>query len=440
MKVFILLLVATSSISAGRIDPSLSLAVFNGETEAILELPEVMSVADSNAALSSLSGDAKVSALVATLQGLTSAAQAPLISVAASLGLTTEQYWASNIILVKGLTSEKLSQLASTPGDFLIRTHYTAMLHPTTRGPEVAPQDNTTQTPQWGVAKINAPAAWATTQGEGIVVAIIDTGVNLGHTALSAGYAGAWSDPFYNTANPTDVQGHGSHCAGTILGRANGVGVAPGARWIACRGLNNNGGTTESALTTCAQFMLTANPKPHIVSASWLQPFGSGWFNSQISAWRSAGIIPVFAIGNSGPSCRTTVDPGNQPNLIAVGSTTDTDALSSFSSRGPSPSGAMKPQVSAPGSNVVSCGTGANNYVTMSGTSMATPHTAGAIALILSANPTFDYDQVVNALSNSAFHPPLSNADRNCGLPGAGDFPNNAYGYGRIDVAAALGL
>ncbi|XP_021962186.1 thermitase-like [Folsomia candida] len=408
MKVFILLLVATASISAGRIDPSLSLAVYNGETEAILELPEVMSVADSNAALSSLPRDAKISALVATLQGLTSAAQAPLISVAASLGLATEQYWASNIILVKGLTSEKLAQLASTPGDFIIRPHYTAMLHPTTRGPEVAPQDNTTQTPQWGVAKINAPAAWATTQGEGIVVAIIDTGVNLRHTALTEGYAGAWSDPFYNTPNPTDVDGHGSHCAGTILGRANGVGVAPGARWIACRGLNNNGGTTEAALTTCAQFMLTADPKPHIVSASWRQP--------------------------------TTVDPGNQPNLIAVGSTTDTDALSSFSSRGPSPSGALKPQVSAPGSNVVSCGTGANDYVTMSGTSMATPHTAGAIALILSANPTFDYDQVVNALSTSAFEPPVSNADRNCGLPGPGDFPNNAYGYGRIDVAAALGV
>ncbi|XP_021960709.1 bacillopeptidase F-like [Folsomia candida] len=276
-----------------------------------------------------------------------------------------------------------------------------------------------------------------------IVVGIIDTGVFLNHSALSPGYAGAWAD---NTDEPTDENGHGTHCAGVILGRKQGIGVAPAARWIACRGINHQGLTTESALTTCAQFMITAQPRPHIVSASWYQPFGSGWFNSQISAWRSAGIIPVFAIGNSGPSCGTTVDPGNQPNLISVGATTDTDELSPFSSRGPSPSGGLKPLISAPGSDIFSSWKAPNTYKFLSGTSpiirllKAAPHVSGAIALLLSAHPTYGYDEVVDAISNSAFHPPLSNEDRTCGLTGAEDFPNNAYGYGRIDIAAALGL
>ncbi|XP_021942967.2 subtilisin Carlsberg-like [Folsomia candida] len=88
----------------------------------------------------------------------------------------------------------------------------------------------------------------------------------------------------------------------------------------------------------------------------------------------------------------------------------------------------------------MSCGTGANNYVTMSGTSMATPHTAGAIALLMSANPSWGYDEIFTALTTTPAHPTLSNADRNCGLPEGGDFPNHAFGYGRIDVAAALGL
>jgi len=114
--------------------------------------------------------------------------------------------------------------------------------------------------------------------------------------------------------------------------------------------------------------------------------------------------------------------------------------MASFSSRGPNGAGALKPEVSAPGNQIVSCGTGANNYVTMSGTSMATPHTAGAIALLMSANPNWGFEQIFNALTTTTAKPTLSNGDRNCGLPGSGDFPNHAFGHGRIDVAAALGL
>ncbi|XP_035702626.1 bacillopeptidase F-like [Folsomia candida] len=365
MKLLLVLAATLAVAAAGTVHPALNLAIQEGATEAILELPQVMDQVEASRPLSSLSGDAKVSALVATLQGLTSAAQAPFVQVASSLGLETQTYWGSNIILVKGLTPETLASLAATPGEFTLRKEVTVRM-----SPSIAEATNATQNPQWGVAKIRAPEAWARTQGEGTVVCIIDTGVNLGHVALADAYGGAWSDPYYNTAGPTDQQGHGSHCAGTVLGRANGVGVAPAAQWVACRGLNHQGSGTEANLISCGQWVLTANPRPNIVSNSWGGGAGDPFYNTVVSAWRSAGIIPVFAIGGSGANCRTVGSPGDQPNLISVGATTNTDAMATFSGRGPTAAGALKPEVSAPGNNIVSCGTGANNYVTMSGTSM----------------------------------------------------------------------
>ncbi|OXA63504.1 Bacillopeptidase F [Folsomia candida] len=417
MKLLLVLAASLAVAAAGTVDPALSLAIQQGSTEAILALPAIVDQVQSNPSLLSLSG--------------------PYVQVASSLGLETQTYWGSNIIHVKGLTSQTLASLAATPGDFVLRKEVTVRMTPSVA---VESTKNISQAAQWGVEMIRAPAAWARTQGEGVVVCIIDTGVNLGHVALADAYGGAWSDPYYNTAGPTDQQGHGSHCTGTILGRANGVGVAPAAQWVACRGLNHQGSGTEANLINCAQWVLTANPRPNIVSNSWGGGGNDPWYNQVVSAWRSAGIIPVFAIGNSGSQCRTVISPGDQPNLISVGATTDTDAMATFSSRGPNAAGALKPEVSAPGNNIVSCGTGANNYVTMSGTSMATPHTAGAIALLMSANPSWGYDQIFNALTTTPAHPTLSNADRNCGLPGPGDFPNHAFGHGRIDVAAALGL
>jgi len=116
--------------------------------------------------------------------------------------------------------------------------------------------------------------------------------------------------------------------------------------------------------------------------------------------------------------------------------------MSSFSSRGPARgSNYLKPEVSAPGSNIVSCGTSTNNYVVMSGTSMATPHVAGAVALVRQCLGTNSLTTIRNALFNSAVKPTLTAADRACGLvyPGQ-DFPNCAFGYGKIDVGRAVGV
>jgi len=383
-------------------------------------------------------GDERVATLVSMLQGLTRAAQAPFLSTLKSLSLDYEQYWGSNIILVKGVDAVSLSYLSKMEGDFILREEVTVSMYPVEVGPEV----NISQTYQWGVSNVRAPQAWNRCQGSNQVVCIIDTGVAIGHTALNAGYAGAWRDPYYSTSGPTDQQGHGSHCAGSAVGRANGVGVAPGARWTACRGLNHQGSGTEANLVNCGQWVLTSSPRATVVSNSWGGGTGSTFYNSVISSWNNAGITPVFAIGNSGPGCGTAGSPGDQANVISVGATTNSNnAMASFSSRGPARgSNLLKPEVSAPGNQIVSCGTGASNYVTMSGTSMATPHVAGAVALVRQCLSTTSLATIKNALYTSAATPSLTAADRACGLvtPGV-DFPNCAYGYGKIDVGRAVG-
>jgi len=268
----------------------------------------------------------------------------------------------------------------------------------------------------------------------------VDTGVNIGHEALSGGYAGAWRDTHYSTAGPTDDNGHGSHITGTILGRANGIGVAPRAQWIACRGLNNQGSGTEAVLVDCAQFSITATPRPQVSSNSWGGAGGSTWYDSQLIALRNSGIIPVFAAGGSG-GCGTVGSPADRRNVFSVGSTTTSDAVPLNSARGPSSTGDHKPEFSAPGVGIVSAGLGSNNYVTMSGSSLAAPHLAGAVCLLMSAHPEFGFDHVMGVLAGSTAKPPLSENDRACGLPFPGqDFPNNAYGHGRIDIGAALGV
>jgi subtilisin family serine protease len=184
--------------------------------------------------------------------------------------------------------------------------------------------------------------------------------------------------------------------------------------------------------------MLTASPRPDVVSNSWGGGSANTFYNDVVSAWRNADIIPVFALGNSGPSCGSANSPGDQLNLISVGATDVNDAVASFSSRGPGPQNRQKPEVSAPGAAIVSAGnTGTSSYTTKSGTSMATPHVAGAVALLRAANPNITYAQVLTALTAVANvdRPPVSNSDRNCGST---EWPNMAFGQGRINIGKAL--
>ena len=179
---------------------------------------------------------------------------------------------------------------------------------------------------------------------------------------------------------------------------------------------------------------------PDIVSNSWGSddPFDT-FYLASVQAWRAAGIIPVFAAGNAGEfGCGTAGTPGNFNEVISLGATDINDQIAFFSSRGPSPTGKVSPNVSAPGVKVISSIPG-GGYAAFSGTSMATPHAAGVIALMLSARPSMigDFDSVLNALSATAVDRP----DDSCGTPDPSDNdPNYVYGDGRIDAKAAVDL
>ena len=304
---------------------------------------------------------------------------------------------------------------------------------------------------QWGVDRIGAPGVWSMfggSNGSGIIVANIDTGVRSTHEILRASYADdgrSWFDPYERSQRPSDIRGHGSHVMGTIVG-ANGYGVAPGARWIACKGLQDDGSGASSQLIMCGEWLICpTDPNgnnadctrtPHVVANSWGGAGGRTLYDNMIAGWHTAGIVPVFSGGNNGPGCGTAGGPGDR-DVLGIGSTTDTDALSSFSGVGPSLFGTMKPELSAPGSLITSADPASDSsYSVKSGTSMACPHVAGAVALLLSRRPGLSYAEVKALLQDNAERQ-LQTTGVACSGVGDMEFPNHQFGHGRLDVARA---
>ncbi|HLN65043.1 MAG TPA: S8 family serine peptidase, partial [Symbiobacteriaceae bacterium] len=283
--------------------------------------------------------------------------------------------------------------------------------------------------------------------GTGIVVANLDTGVDGTHPALARKWRGAdGSDPIYswfdavnnrNTA-PYDDHDHGTHTMGTIVGSdesgTNQIGVAPGARWIAAKILNANGSGTDVDILEAGQWLLAPggdpSKAPDVVSNSW----GGGpgmdeWFRQTVAAWRAAGIVPVFANGNDGPGAGTVASPGNYPESIGVGATDSNDMVAGFSSRGPSPYGETKPEISAPGAGIRSAVPGGGYQGGWSGTSMATPHVAGVAALLLQANASLTPDDIEQIMTATAT--PRTDSQYTT-------VPNNGYGYGIVNAFDAV--
>ncbi|KAG9403292.1 hypothetical protein AC1031_005938 [Aphanomyces cochlioides] len=364
---------------------------------------------------------------------------------------TYKSFFISNTLHVSGATKDIVEKLANLPQVTKIRKPFVAKL------PVVSfahtNSSSISATNEWGVTLIKAPTVWASgNKGEGIVVGGIDTGVLHTHEALKGNWRSnyGWYDPTSKTATPNDGNGHGTHTMGTSVGQ-NGIGVAPGATWVSCQGCTTDQ-CTEEALLGCGQWMLCPtdtqgnNAKcelaPNVINNSWGgSAAGETWYQATVDAWIKAGIIPVFANGNAGPSCTTVASPGDYKNVIGVGAVTSTDALASFSSRGPAPDKRIKPDVSAPGQNVRSSwNTGTSAYNTISGTSMATPHVTGAVALYLSAHKGASFTDVLNAFTSTADTSTLTSNGANCGDVSDSKYPNNNYGYGRINVANAAGV
>ncbi|MBN1218589.1 MAG: S8 family serine peptidase [Anaerolineae bacterium] len=299
--------------------------------------------------------------------------------------------------------------------------------------------------PEWGIAKIRADLVHNALgiNGAGVVVANIDTGVDWQHALLQTkyrGYTGAGKLPLHignwfdatgeGATYPVDANGHGTHTMGTMVGD-DGLGVAPGARWIAARAFDNSGSAYDSWLHNAFQWILAPNDNPalapDIVNNSWSSSLGySTEFQADVQALLAAGIYPVFSAGNDGPYEGTVGSPASLNMAFAVGATTIDDEIASFSSRGPSPWGKIKPEVSAPGKDVRSTLPG-GAFGIHSGTSMAAPHAAGLAALLLQASPTLS-----NNLSG------ISAAMTSTAVLLGSPIPNNDYGWGRIDAYNAV--
>ncbi|RLO01466.1 hypothetical protein DYB28_015673, partial [Aphanomyces astaci] len=375
--------------------------------------------------------------------------------------LTTrvESYYINGNMHVYGVNRDVVDELAKVDNVARIRRPVAAQVNSVTSEddefdvgiPQGWADNNTTSgraANEWGIDLIGAPAVWANgNRGDGIVVGIIDTGVLHTHDDLKGNWRSTygWFDAIEKSPTPIDIDGHGTHIAGSAVGQ-NGIGVAPGATWIACRGCLTPAYCAEEVLIACAQWMMCPtdatgkNPKcelaPDVINNSWGDEVNSNAYQAVVDAWRAADIIPVFCNGSTGSKCSTTWTPAGYKNVIGVGNLGFDDKLSTKSSRGPMADGRIKPDVSAPGTEIRSASnTGNSEYKIMSGTSMATPHVVGAIALYLSANKGAKYDQVYKAFTTTADTATLTPNNENCGGVSDSKYPNNNYGFGRINVA-----
>lgn len=299
----------------------------------------------------------------------------------------------------------------------------------------------------YGLEKIRLPeviAKDASRDGRGIRVGILDTGIDANHPALQ-GKVLAFRDFIGRGTSPYDDHGHGTHVAGTIAGSpVNGetIGVAPGASLIVGKVFSEYGGSDSKQLLSSMQWIADPDGNPatndgaQVVSNSWTadDEFKNGDpadqpFCQAVDNWVRLGIVPIFAAGNDGPNRGSVGMPGACPNAIAVGATDSADSIASFSSRGPGiwkTQMTNKPDIVAPGVDVESAQPG-GGLVSKSGTSMAAPHVAGAVALLLqhlNGNPV---QRVGFALNQGAI---------DLGAPGF----DLTYGFGRMDLVRSIEL
>ncbi|MEL6866063.1 MAG: S8 family serine peptidase [Bacteroidota bacterium] len=344
---------------------------------------------------------------------------------------------------------------------------------------------------EWGIEKVNADEVWAMGyRGAGVTVGGQDTGYEWEHPALKAQYRGYdaiadtadhnyhWHDaihelnPLNNDQNsdpnnnpcgldstvPCDDNNHGTHTMGTMIGvdGENEIGVAPEADWCACRNMERGWGTPFTYLECFEWFLAPTdlndeNPDPtrapHVIANSWSCPEMEGCnpsnfdlLNTAVVNLKTAGTVVVVSAGNAGSSCSTVSTPAAIFEAsFSVGATNSSDTIAGFSSRGPvlvDNSGRMKPNVSAPGVGVRSAIRG-GGYASFSGTSMAGPHVAGVVALMISANPDLagQVEQIETILEQTALG---LTTDQECGGVAGTTIPNHTYGHGRIDALAAV--
>jgi subtilisin family serine protease len=292
--------------------------------------------------------------------------------------------------------------------------------------------------PTWGLEKINIPATLLLApglDGHGVKIGILDTGIDDNHPELHGKTIlyKDFVDPSITT--PRDDQGHGTHVSGTIAGSAA-IGVAPGASLIVGKAFDSNGACKTKDLILALQWM--ADPDGNPATADFPLVLANSWevggkYGERdpadeplcvvVENLSRLGITSVFAAGNMGYAVGSVQLPSACPAAFSVGATDQTDQIAVFSSRGPARWKSVKlakPEVSAPGVDVISADPG-GGYKTRSGTSMAAPHVAGAFALLLQAKPGISVADLKAAMIGGAV---------DLGAPG----PDGDFGAGRVDL------
>ena len=337
----------------------------------------------------------------------------------------------------------------------------------------------------YNVTKVKANQVWTELgyTGEGVIVAVFDTGVNYDHNDLKTHMWEHPDFPFHgwnfisNNNNPMDdfnyggSHGHGTHCAGTVAGNGTSgsqTGMAPNATIMALKILSSTGNGQPSVVCTAMQFAIEYGAHVFSMSIGWASPTVTDrlLFRNTMVNVLEAGIVASVAAGNEGdylwyyPIPQNVRTPGDCPPpwlhpdqtttggitaVVCIGATNESDGIASFSSRGPvtwqsvsgyldypySPGmGLIRPDVCAPGYNIKSTDSwNVSGYQLMSGTSMATPGVAGVMALMLSKNPDLTPAQICEILETTAVR-----------LPNASSPKGNTYGSGRIDAFEAVSV
>ena len=360
--------------------------------------------------------------------------------------IVLRQFWIFNGFHLKA-TKDVIEELARRD-DIWFMSHNGVIKLDCQSGEEVESRN-----PEWNISKIMADSCWlAGYSGEEIIIGHIDTGVLTTHEALTGKWLSPyWYDAVNNQPSPYDDHGNGTHTMGIICGGdgfgsfPNDIGVAYGVRYIPTKAFNNQGAGYYSWIDACMQYL--ANLKSQgvdikIINNSWKHTDGSNlhWWDIILN-WKNLGIFSVFENGNGGPGPSTVCSPASYPLVCGIGATDNNDNIANFSSRGPAPNispindpqywfypnwNLLKPDISAPGVNIRSS-LNNGNYVILSSTGRATPHVAGAAAILLDKNPNLRVWDLYDYLRNYCDQPPQ-------GAP----YPNNNYGWGRVNLWRSL--
>ncbi|HEV2826049.1 MAG TPA: S8 family serine peptidase [Pyrinomonadaceae bacterium] len=475
-----------------KVDPKVLSAASTGQAEFLIYLN---SQADLSGAQSLSTKEEKGQFVYDRLTATALATQPAVQHTLDLFGATSQSFWVTNAIWAKGNLAV-VQAVAVRPEVAYIYASGSGRLEVPPANEPLSSSDSTSTStllaadpnPEANLINVNADDVWATgVLGQGAVVAGSDTGVRWDHAALKNQYRGwnsgagqadhnyNWHDgtgtPCETTIGrePCDDHDHGTHTVGTMVGddgASNRIGMAPGAKWIACRNMVQGAGVIPTYLD-CMQWFIAPtnldnqNPNPakapHVINNSWgcVEGCPPPALQDTLRASRAAGIFYAVSAGNDGSSPLGVINSGQvicnsifaplarYPEAFTVGSTDHrTDKISYFSSRGSvlgdptAPLGLVKPNISAPGSGIRSS-VRDGSYASFSGTSMAGPHVAGLVALLISANPRLAgmIDRLEDIIEQTAVRKTTTEA---CGGDSPTAVPNNTYGWGRIDALAAV--